>query len=183
MAVPEAPRGEIRRRGVPVLPPRPAAPPLPQLRARAPLPLHVRRLPFLLVLGCVRRDRRPGPQPHRAGAPNGPVAVRRCVVLRRDGLRRRIRRRREAEGEDLGVDALLEVRGQGRGGGRGGEAGAGEVELCVRDGRGGEGGSSESRGGEGTVGRLALPEPDEGVQAPEIVGEHAGAGVRFLECQ
>jgi hypothetical protein len=27
---------------------------------------------------------------------------------------------------------------------------------------------------------VALPEPDEGVQAPEVVGEHAGPGLRFL---
>ncbi|KAF7085361.1 hypothetical protein CFC21_088800, partial [Triticum aestivum] len=175
VAVPEAPRGEIRRRGVPVLPPRPAAAALPQLRSRAALPLHL-RLPVLLLLG-VRRRRRPGAQPHRAGAPGGALALRRRVILRRDGLRCRLR---EAKGEGLGVGAVLEVlcqgRGRGGGGGRGGEAGAGEVQLGLRDGRGGEGGGGQGGGDQGAVG-VALPEPHEGVPAPEVVGEHAGAGV------
>ncbi|EAZ24250.1 hypothetical protein OsJ_08000 [Oryza sativa Japonica Group] len=77
-----------------------------------------------------------------------------------------------------GWPPFWEARGQGRrcccgGGGRGGGGGDGarEVELGLRD---GSGGKSGGRGGEGAVG-VALPEPAQGVPAPEIVGEHAGA--------
>ena len=177
MEVPEAPCREIRRRGVPVLPPGPPPPALPQLRARAAV--RLRRVPVVLLLGLRRRGR-PRPQPHRAGAPD------RALEVRGHGLLRRVRRRGrrplhgglgQAEGAGLGVAAVLEARGavgrRGAGGGRGRGAGAAALQLRVRHGGGGE---DRSRGSAGAVG-VALPEPTQGVPAPQVVGERGGAGV------
>jgi hypothetical protein len=153
-----------------VLPPGPAPPPLPQLRARATLHLRVVVcLPVLLVLG-LRRGGGTRAQPHRAGAPGRAVAVRRGGLL----LRSRRSRRRQAEGAGVGVAAVLEGR-SARGGcaGRGRRPEPAALQLRVRDGRGVQ---ARSGGAGGAVG-VALPQPAQGVPAPVVVCEIGRAGV------
>jgi hypothetical protein len=177
LAVPEAPGPEIRRRGVPVLPPGPAPPPLSHLRERAALRLRVVVcLPVLLVPG-LRRGGGTREQPHRAGAPGRAVAVRRGGLLlrRRRPRRGRRSRKRQAEGAGVGVAAVLEGRGA-RGGcaGRGRRPEPAAFQLRVHDGRG----IKDRRGGAGAAVGVALPQPAQGVPAPEVVGERGRAGVK-----
>lgn len=163
VALPEAPGAALRRR-VPVLPPRPPAPALPRVRARAALPLRrVVLVPVLLVLlrGLrQRRGGREGVQPHRAGAADGTaVPIRRRGRRRRRPRHRRQGREAQVEGVWVGVVPEGDV-GQGRGGGRRG--GIGAVELGVGDGRGDEGAAQVERVG------AVHPGLDQGAAPPQV---------------